>query len=147
MKPFVAVMALLLSACGAFGNTPGPSSMTTLEGTSWQLVKFEGGDGAVLTPEAKDKYTIQFAENGRFSMRVACNRGVGAWQSSGPNQLEFSRLALTRAMCPADSLHDRIMKDWQFVRSYVLKDGRLFLALMADGGIYELERRNAASVE
>jgi len=26
-----------------------------------------------------------------------------------------------------------------FIRSYVIKDGRLFLALMADGGIYEFE--------
>jgi para-nitrobenzyl esterase len=25
------------------------------------------------------------------------------------------------------------------VRSYLIKDGRLFLSLMADGGIYELE--------
>jgi hypothetical protein len=43
--------------------------------------------------------------------------------------------------CPPGSLHDRIVKDWSFVRSYVVKDGRLFLALMADGGIYELESR------
>jgi hypothetical protein len=37
------------------------------------------------------------------------------------------------------SLHDRIARDWKFVRSYTLKDGRLFLSLMADGGIYEFE--------
>lgn len=42
-------------------------------------------------------------------------------------------------MCPPDSLHDRMVKDWEFVRSYTLKDGHLFLALMADGGIYEFE--------
>jgi hypothetical protein len=30
-----------------------------------------------------------------------------------------------------------MVKDWEFVRSYILKDGYLFLALMADGGIYE----------
>ena len=32
-----------------------------------------------------------------------------------------------------------MVKDWEFVRSYTLKDGYLFLALMADGGIYEFE--------
>jgi len=42
-------------------------------------------------------------------------------------------------MCPPGSLQDRIVRDWDFVRSYVIKDGHLFLALMADGGIYELE--------
>lgn len=58
-------------------------------------------------------------------------------KSSGPNQLQFGPLALTRAQCPPGSLHDRVVKDWEFVRSYILKDGHLFLALMADGGIYE----------
>jgi para-nitrobenzyl esterase len=42
-------------------------------------------------------------------------------------------------MCPPGSLHDRIVKDWSYVRSYVLQGGHLFLALMADGGIYEFE--------
>ena len=47
--------------------------------------------------------------------------------------------AVTRAMCPPGSLHDRVVKDMEYVRSYVMKDGHLFLSLMADGGIYELE--------
>jgi hypothetical protein len=46
-------------------------------------------------------------------------------------------MALTRAKCPEGSLHDHLVKQWPFIRSYVLKDGRLFLSLMADGGIYE----------
>ena len=66
-------------------------------------------------------------------------RERGTWKSSGPNQLQFGPLALTRAMCPPGSLHDRIAKHWEFVRSYVIKDGHLFLSLMADGGIYEFE--------
>jgi heat shock protein HslJ len=42
-------------------------------------------------------------------------------------------------MCPPGSLHDRIVKQWPYVRSYVMKDGHLFVSLMADGGIYEFE--------
>ena len=42
-------------------------------------------------------------------------------------------------MCPPGSLHDRIVKDWELVRSYIIKNGNLFLSLMADGGIYEFE--------
>ncbi|HEU4341059.1 MAG TPA: hypothetical protein VFU31_05765, partial [Candidatus Binatia bacterium] len=41
--------------------------------------------------------------------------------------------------CPPGSLHDLIVKHWEFVRSYVIKEGHLFLSLMADGGIYEFE--------
>ena len=33
-----------------------------------------------------------------------------------------------------------MVKQWPFVRSYVIKNGHLFLSLMADGGIYEFER-------
>jgi para-nitrobenzyl esterase len=54
-------------------------------------------------------------------------------------QIEFGPLALTRAMCPPGSLHDQWVKQWPYIRSYVVKDGHLFLSLMADGGIYEFE--------
>ena len=110
-----------------------------LEGTSWQLVKFQGSDDTTLTPDDGAKYTIEFGAGGRLTARVDCNRGYGAWKSSGANQLEFGPLALTRAKCPPESLHDQIVKQWGYIRSYVVKDGHLFLALMADGGIYEFE--------
>jgi para-nitrobenzyl esterase len=42
-------------------------------------------------------------------------------------------------MCPPGSLHDHIVKNWGYVRSFVMKDGHLFLSLLADGGIYEFE--------
>lgn len=64
-------------------------------------------------------------------------RGRGTWTSDGPNQLQFGPMALTRALCPPDSLHDRVMRDLPYIRSYVLQDGHLFLSLMADGGMYK----------
>jgi para-nitrobenzyl esterase len=132
-------LLVLCAVSVAFGQTP-PSGMgAALGGTSWQLVKFQGGDGKTLTPDDKTKYTIAFNKDGSLAARIDCNRGRGTWKSSGPNQLKFGPLALTRAMCPPGSLHDRIVKDWDLVRSYVIKDGHLFLSLMADAGIYELE--------
>jgi para-nitrobenzyl esterase len=56
-----------------------------------------------------------------------------------PESTSFGSLALTRATCPVGSLHDQIVKQWTYIRSYVTKDGHLFLSLMADGGIYEFE--------
>jgi para-nitrobenzyl esterase len=32
-----------------------------------------------------------------------------------------------------------MVKQWGYIRSYLIKDGHLFLSLMADGGIYEFE--------
>jgi heat shock protein HslJ len=110
-----------------------------LQGTSWRLVKFEGGDGTTVTPDDRSKYTLEFQDRGRLATRIDCNRGSGAWTTSGPAGLTFGPLALTRAQCPPGSLHDLIVNHWPLVRSYVLEKGHLFLSLMADGGTYEFE--------
>ena len=137
--PSLLAALLLAFDSSAHGQTPPQNRVTDLAGTSWQLVKFQGSDDTMLTPDDKAKYTITFGTDGRVNARIDCNRGNGTWKSSGPNQLQFGPLALTRMMCPPGSLHDRIAKHWEFVRSYVIKDGHLFLSLMADGGIYEFE--------
>ena len=110
-----------------------------LGGTSWRLVRFQGGDGSTLTPDDRNKYTIAFETDGRLSARINCNRGTGTWKSSGPSQLEFGPLGLTRAMCLPEPLHDQMVKQWTYARSYLIRHGHLFLSLMADGGIYEFE--------
>ena len=132
---WLAAVPLVLSGCAQFESQASPG----LGGTSWQLVRFQGGDDTILTPDDKAKYTLAFGADGVFSARIDCNRGRGRWMSSAPNQLELGLMALTRAMCPPDSLHDRIVNHLPFVRSYTIKDGHLFLSLMADGGIYEFE--------
>jgi para-nitrobenzyl esterase len=114
---------------------PAPS----LAGTSWQLVQFQGGDDTVLRPDDGSKYTLSFVGDGRLSARVDCNRGSGTWKSSEPGRLEFGPMAITRAFCPPPSLHDQILRQLPHVRSYVVRDGHLFLSLMADGGIFEFE--------
>jgi heat shock protein HslJ len=129
------LMTAMLAGAAALDFQP-PSELT---GTSWQLVRFEGGDGKVLTPPTPANYTVSFGADGRVSARIDCNRGSGTWTSAGPGQLQFGPMALTRAMCPAGSMHDQMAKHWTFIRSYVLREGRLFLSLMADGGIYEFE--------
>ena len=127
--------AVLLVVAGCAQLVPSAG----LEGSAWQLLRFQGGDGTVLTPDDKRKYAIAFVADGTFSARFDCNRGRGGWTSAGKGQLQFGPMALTRAMCPPGSLHDQMVKHWPFVRSYVIKDGRLYLSLMADGGRYEFE--------
>ena len=48
-------------------------------------------------------------------------------------------MAVTRAMCPPGSIDHEISKRLHHVRSYVIKDGRLYLSTMADGGVFEFE--------
>ena len=113
-------------------------SESGLAGTSWKLVRFEGGDGTTLTPDDGSKYTIEFKPEGRLAARLDCNRGTGTWKSDTANQLELGQLNVSQRECASGALlHDRLGRDWTYVRSYVLKDGHLFMSLMADGGIYE----------
>jgi para-nitrobenzyl esterase len=131
---------LLLMTLGiAVGCATQPVHLVGIGGISWQLVKFQGGDGTALVPDDKAKYTAAFANDGNVSVRFDCNRGRGDWILNGPNQLRFGPLALTRAACPPGSLHDHLVKRWPSIRSYSVKDGHLFLSLVDNGGTYEFE--------
>jgi len=131
---------MLAGAC-ATTVPPGPASATSgnLEGSSWRLVQIAMSDGVTRPAIERSRYTIGFGKDGVLNVRFDCNRGRGSWKSSGPGNLEFGTLALTRALCPVGSLHDELVRQWPNVRSYVVKDGRLYLSLMADGGIIEFE--------
>jgi para-nitrobenzyl esterase len=128
-RTLVTATVLILAACATFLQAPSRSAAPGLGGTSGQLVKFQGSDDKTLTPGDRGKYTIAFGADGRVAVRIDCNRGSGAWTSSGAGQVQFGPLALTRAFCQPAPLTDRLAKDW----------GHLFLSLMADGGIYEFE--------
>ena len=131
---FLAPFLVLVSSAQA--QPPAPQATLDLGGTSWQLVRFQGRDGTTLRPKDKTKYILEFANDGSLDVRIDCNRGRGTWKAAAASQLELSPLALTRAMCPS-ALNDRLPRDWQSIRSYVVKDGHLLLT--AGGGIYEFE--------
>jgi heat shock protein HslJ len=115
-----------------------------LAGTSWQLVAIQSMDDTQGTTKVADPshFTLEVGRDGRAALRLDCNRGSGDYKiapagdgSSG--SLTFGLVATTRAMCPPPHLDQRVARDLAHVRSYLLKDGKLYLSLMADGGIYE----------
>jgi uncharacterized protein len=110
-----------------------------LNGTAWQLVEFQSSDDTTLAPSGKDIYTLTFQDDGQLLIRSDCNRGQATWKSADQVSLSIGLVALTRAMCPDTPLQRRFVRDLDFVRSYVVRDGHLFLSLMADGGIYQFE--------
>jgi len=86
-------------------------------------------------------YTMQLSADGTVSMRLNCNRANGRWSSEpsadpSSGRFEFGPLAVTRAFCPPPSLDQQMAAQAQYVRSYLLRNGRLSLSLMADGGIW-----------
>jgi para-nitrobenzyl esterase len=48
---------------------------------------------------------------------------------------------MTKIACPPSALNERFVRDLAYVRSYVFRDGKLYISLLADGGIYAFEAR------
>ncbi|HTQ73210.1 MAG TPA: META domain-containing protein [Burkholderiales bacterium] len=136
MRLLTIPLAALLAACA---QTPPQGEAVGLVGPTWQLVSFKGGDGRVEVPIDKSQFQLVFNANGSVFARLDCNRGNGTWKSPGPNRIEFGPMATTRAMCPPGWLQDHVPRQLQNIRSYAIRDGHLFLSLVADGGIFEFE--------
>jgi len=122
--------------------SPAKTTMV-LADTKWSLVEFQSMDDAIGTKRTIDpsRYTMQLGSDGQVEMRLNCNAAAGTW-SAEPGQdrlsgrFEFGRLTVTSALCPPPSLDELVSSQAPYVRSYLLQDGRLYLSLMADGGIF-----------
>ncbi|HSF19094.1 MAG TPA: META domain-containing protein [Vicinamibacteria bacterium] len=125
---------------------PAAVSKSPLVDITWRLLEIQSMDDAIGTvrPDDPSAYTMQLNRDGTFNMRLDCNRATGTWtaepsQDGSSGRFELGPLAMTRALCPPPRLDERVAKDAPFIRSFLLKDGRLYLSLMADGGIYAWE--------
>jgi heat shock protein HslJ len=134
-------------AAGA-ADAPRPAAAgTALAGTAWRLLEIQSMDDAVGTTRVADPslYTMRLNADGSVALRLNCNSASGTWTAeSGPDpssgRFEFGPLAATMALCPPPSVDEQVSKQAPYFRSYLLKDGRLYLSLMADGGIFVWER-------
>ncbi len=137
-NPFLTASLLTISACAGTGTVQtGSPAADPLAGTQWQLVDIQYMDDTVLKPDAAGKYSLRFGTDGSVSIKADCNMLGGGYTFTSPSGLAFGPLRSTMAFCGEKSLYDRFTKDMPFVRSFVIKDGNLHLALMADGGIYQ----------
>ena len=129
-----------LQSCGQEASEEPANPLTE---TAWRLVEIQSMDDAIGTvrPDDPSLYTMRLSGDSTVTMHLNCNQASGTWSikpgaGSESGSFEFGPLAVTRALCPPPSLDERIARDAEYVRSYMLKDGRLSLSLMADGGIY-----------
>ena len=122
------------------------SSDNPLAGTEWRLVEIQSMDDTIGTVRPADPslFTMRLNIEGTVNMRLDCNRANGTWSvepsdDGWSGRFEFGSPAAARALCPPPNLDERIVAQAEFVRGYLLKEGRLYLSLMADGGIYAWE--------
>jgi heat shock protein HslJ len=136
----------------AFGGADAAAAPLPLAGTRWRLVEFQSMDDRQGTKRPHDPslYTMQLGSDGRVQMRLNCNRAQGDWSAEPAadrtsGRFQFGPLAATRALCPPPSMDETVVAQAPWVRGYLLKDGRLHLSLMADGGIFVWEPDPAAA--
>lgn len=142
-------LGALFAACGADGRAGAARSemekthsSSALARTAWQLVEFQSmsDEVGILRPVDPSLYTLSFSSDGTVSLRLDCNRGTAPWSatpvSPAEGGLELGPIAGTSASCPPPTMGEKIARDLGFVRSYIIEGDRLFLSLMADGGIY-----------
>lgn len=119
-----------------------PAPIHALAGTKWRLVHFESSDDAIGTviPPNAENYTLEFMADGSLAMGLDCNRGTATWrvaeQTGTGGMIAISPGAMTRAMCQPGAIDTQLAADMARVRSFTMAEGRLHLALEADGGIY-----------
>jgi hypothetical protein len=117
-------------------------------------VEFQSMDDSVGAKRPSDPslYTMRLNANGTVQMRLNCNRASGSW-SAEPGadpcngRFELGPLAATTAVCPPPSMDELITAQAAYIRGYLLRDGRLYLSLMADGGIFVWEPIEAEAFE
>jgi heat shock protein HslJ len=131
-------------ATDAAARTPAPDEEpaagdSELAGTEWRLVKIAEMNDTTHVPDDSAKYTLALGADGGATIQADCNRGTGTWGSTGKGNLHFGPIAATRALCPPESISEVYLKQFQWIVSYVMSDGHLFLATMADGSIIEFE--------
>ena len=104
-----------------------------LTGVVWEWDQFEGGDGAVVAPENPSSYTLEFQNDGSITGQVDCNRGLGGYEVNG-GSISIT-LGTTRMPCEEGSLDAEFTRYVSEANTFVIRDGKLALALPVDSGI------------
>lgn len=128
------------------GNS-GNETNATLQNTlwNWQSLRNSGG---LTTVKNSDKFSIEFATDGKISLRTDCNRGGGTYKTSG-EILTFSPIFSTKMGCPAGSMESVYFSNLQTAKSYKIQNGSLQIKL-ANGGTMKFSasaKEDKASLE
>lgn len=117
----------------------------SLVGVVWEWTGFQSMDDTTITPDDPSHYTIEFLADGTIAIGADCNRGRGTYVRDG-SSIDMTVMALTRAMCPPESLSDDFIGYVNDASSLVFADGQLHLALPMDSGILSFAPQALAPV-
>lgn len=113
-----------------------------LMGQVWQLQTVRYNNDETLVIDDPARYTIEFLPDGAATLQADCNRAGGSYiQDNSSLTIEIGRI--TRVACPPDSVADEFLRDLENAAIYFIRDGKLYIDLVADGGTMEFAPADA----
>ena len=129
IRPDGANFLLIPETKTPIGTTTGnqqPADAAPLNNTVWRWQRSETPTGRTDV-DRPESYQLEFTPEGRVRVRADCNRGTGSYQAEGRN-LTFSRVALTRAMCPPGSLDRQFLLGLERAQTYSIEGNALLIS-------------------
>lgn len=125
---FLPVLIVLIGATGLGCDEAGPTapSRADVVNQTWRLLSIQRADGTTVDVSTPDRFTMQFGDNGRLSVRADCNSCSGAYTMNG-TEFTVGAMACTRAYCGSESLDTEFLSAFGAPASIVSADGALFL--------------------
>ncbi len=116
----------------------GASAEPALTGVVWQWIAFSD-PLSKLTVDDPTQYTVEFRNDGSVSAKADCNQGNGSYTSENAGKgssgsIDIEIMAMTRAMCPPESLSDKFVQYLNEAVIYFFDGENLYLDLPADSG-------------
>jgi heat shock protein HslJ len=110
------------------------SASPSLTGTIWQWHRFESSDGSTLIVPDPALYTLEFMEDGTYTIQADCNSGSGTYTVDS-NSITIQPGPMTLVACGEDSLDGDFLSRLGDVVTFVFDDEEnLVLNLMMDAG-------------
>jgi heat shock protein HslJ len=115
-----------------FEGEADPSRMT-LGMTRWRWVRAIYNDGREIVPKQSSRFTLEFADNGRFSATTDCNSMSGSYEAT-KNTISFGPIASTKMYCKGSQETDFTALLDGAQGYHFTSRGELVLELKFDGG-------------
>ncbi|AUC84661.1 heat-shock protein [Polaribacter sp. ALD11] len=133
------IILLVLIAIAAISCNSGKKSATetnnkissekmSIENIKWTMNSLEGKSTNVSGQNGQAIYFTLDSKTNRISGHAGCNTFMGTYQLEDNNQISFSKLALTRMMCPDVKINEsQIINIFELVDNFTIKNGKLIL--------------------
>jgi len=105
----------------------------SITGVVWQWSETLMMDDTVITPTNPENYYLSFSPDGAVVGQIDCNRAFGSYTTDG-SRISMM-LTTTRKFCGEESQDTAYAVTLAQVTSYVIRDGKLAMAMPMDAGI------------